>query len=72
MHLWVQDTQYTWKWMVNGPAVTARNYRVEWWNTYTTSSPVTLTQTISSNGSLVLTLPAALSDDVAVKIYKIN
>ncbi len=82
MRLWVQNTQHSWKRVVNGPAVTAvtgtltipnvpaGSYRVEWWNTYATSSPIFLTQTVTSNGSLVLTLPAALADDVAVKIYK--
>ncbi len=84
IHLWVQNTQHTWKRVVNGPAVTGVNgsvtlanvaagsYKVEWWNTYVTSNPVFLTQTLTSNGSLVLTLPAALSDDVAVKITKIQ
>jgi hypothetical protein len=84
MHLWIQNTQHTWKRVVNGPGVTAvsgtvtipnvapGSYRVEWWNTYAVSNPVFLTQTLSSNGSLVLSLPAALSNDVAVKISKIQ
>jgi hypothetical protein len=84
MHLWIQNTQHTWKRVVNGPGVTAvsgtvtipnvaaGSYRVEWWNTYSVSNPVFLTQTLSSNGSLVLSLPAALSNDVAVKISKIQ
>ncbi len=83
MHLWIQNTQHNWKQVVNGPAisavngtvtipnVTAGSYRVEWWNTYAASNPVFLTQTLTSNGSLVLTLPAALADDVAVKITKL-
>gem|GEM_PF-1002487 len=82
MHLWVQNTQHTWKRVVNGPAVsavtgtltipnvTSGSYRVEWWNPYATSSPIILTQTVTSNGSLILSLPAALADDVALKIYK--
>lgn len=82
MHLWVQNTQHNWKQVVNGPAITQVNgaitipnvasgsYRVEWWNTYATSNPIFLTQTLTSAGSLALTLPAALTDDVAVKIYK--
>ncbi|HEX7434549.1 MAG TPA: hypothetical protein VF326_12930, partial [Anaerolineaceae bacterium] len=83
MHLWVQNTQHNWKQVVNGPVVTpaggtvtipnvtAGSYRVEWWNTYATSNPTFLTQTLSSNGSLVLTLPASLGDDVAVKITRL-
>lgn len=82
MHLWVQNAQHTWRRVINGPAVTAVSgtvsipnvptgtYTVEWWNTYTTSNPVFKTQTVNSNGSLVLTLPNALADDVAVKITK--
>ncbi len=84
MHLWVQNTQHTWERVVNGPAVTgvsgtitlpnvaAGSYKVEWWNTYATSNPVFLTQTLASNGSLVLTLPVSLTDDLAVKINKIQ
>jgi hypothetical protein len=37
-----------------------------------TSNQVFLTQTVSSNGTLVLTLPNALTDDVAVKISPLN
>jgi len=82
MHLWVQNTQHTWKAVVAGtpitavsgtitiPNVPAGSYHVEWWNPYAASNPIFLTQTLTANGSLVLTLPAALSDDVAVKIYK--
>ena len=86
MHLWVQNTQHNWKQVVNGPAITpapagaaitipnvvSGSYRVEWWNTYSTSNPIFLTQTLTSNGSLVITLPAALADDVGVKIFKIK
>jgi hypothetical protein len=82
MHLWIQNTQHTWKRVVNGPAITAVNgtvtipnvaagsYKVEWWNTYATTNPVIKTETINSNGSLTLTLPSALADDIAVKITK--
>jgi hypothetical protein len=84
MHLWIQNTQHTWKRAVAGtppaavngtitiPNVAAGSYKVEWWNTYTTSNPVFSTQTVSANGSLVLSLPSALSEDVAVKISKIG
>jgi hypothetical protein len=83
MHLWVENTQHTWRNVVYGVAVTpvsgtitipnvaAGSCHVEWWNTYATTNPVFLTQTVPSNGSLVLTLPAALSDDVAIKINKV-
>ncbi len=82
MHLWVQNAQHTWKSVVSGQSVAAINgtvtipnvatgsYRVEWWNTYNTSNPVIKTETINSNGSLTLTLPSGLSDDIAVKITK--
>jgi hypothetical protein len=85
MHLWIQNLEHSWKRVVNGPAVTAvsgsvsignvaaGSYRVEWWNPYATSNPVFLTQTVSANGgSLVLSLPAPLADDVAVKISRIQ
>jgi hypothetical protein len=83
MHLWIQNTQHSWRKVVYGVAVTpvsgtitlpnvaSGSYKVEWWNTYATSNPIFLTQTVSSNGSLVLTLPAALSDDVGIKITKL-
>lgn len=82
MHLWVQNTQHTWKRVVYGQSITPvsgsftlpdvppGNYTVQWWNTYATDNPVFLTQTVASNGSLTLTLPALLSDDVAVKISR--
>ena len=83
MHLWIQNTQHNWKQVVNGPAptpvsgtitlpnVASGNYKVEWWNTYSKTNPIFLTQTITANGSLTITLPAALADDEAVKIRKI-
>jgi hypothetical protein len=83
MHLWVQNKAHTWKRVVNGPAispltgtVTLRNvpsgtYHISWWNTYATTNPVFLTQDLASvSGTLVLTLPAPLTDDVAVKIQR--
>lgn len=83
LHLWIQNTQHTWKQVVNGPAVTPvsgtitipnlaeGNYRIEWWNTYTVASPIISTQTVNCSGSLTVALPAPLSDDIAVKISKI-
>jgi hypothetical protein len=82
MHLWIQNTQHTWKRVVHGPAITpiagavtilavpTGNYTVQWWNTYATNNPVFLTQTLVSDGVLTLTLPYPLSDDVAVKITR--
>jgi hypothetical protein len=84
MHLWVQNVQHTWKRVVNGPPVTpvsgtitipnvaAGTYKIEWWNTYATTNPIFLTQTVTSNGTLTLTLPSSLLDDVGVKIYKLQ
>lgn len=83
MHLWIQNTQHTWKRVVHGPAITpvtgtvtilnvpAGSYTVQWWNTYATSNPIFLTQTVVANGSLTLALPNALADDVAVKITRL-
>jgi hypothetical protein len=83
MHLWIQNRLHTWKRVINGPAIPAIGgtitlpnaadgaYQVEWWDTYQTSNPVFLTQQVSaSGGSLVLSLPSALSSDVAVKIQR--
>jgi hypothetical protein len=70
--------------VVNGPPVTpvsgtitipnvaAGTYKIEWWNTYATTNPIFLTQTVTSNGTLTLTLPSSLLDDVGVKIYKLQ
>jgi hypothetical protein len=83
MHLWIQNKQHTWKRVVNGPAipsisgtVTIQNvpsgqYRVEWWDTYTTSNPIFRTETLTANGNLTLTLPNALTTDVAVKVQRL-
>ena len=81
MHLWVQNMQHTWKRVVSGRAISAVNgtitlpnvngeYTVEWWDTKTATNPVLKTETVTASGSLVLTLPSALSDDVGVKIVK--
>jgi hypothetical protein len=83
MHLWIQNTQHTWKRVVAGssiapvsgtltvPDVATGRYQVEWWNTYSTSDPIMHSETITSDGSLTLTLPAAVSDDIAVKIKRL-
>ena len=80
MHLWVQNLQHTWKNVVHGttitpisgtitiPNVEAGSYQVEWWDTYQVSDPIFLTQILGSNGSLTLTLPFPLEDDLGVKI----
>jgi hypothetical protein len=83
-HLWIQNTNHTWKRIVYGPpipsisgSITLLNlsdgqYQVEWWDTYETSNPILLTQILSSSGGLTLTLPNGLMDDIAVKIFKIQ
>ncbi|MBI5650293.1 MAG: DUF5060 domain-containing protein [Chloroflexi bacterium] len=79
-HLWIAHSDHTWRNVVNRvaiapiastitiPGFASGAYRVTWWNTNTATNPIFLTQTLTANGSLVLTLPSALSDDVAVKI----
>ena len=83
MHLWIQNTQHTWKKVVAGspvsavsgsislPDVPSGRYQVEWWNTYSENNPVFHTETMTSDGSLIINLPAAISDDVAVKIRRL-
>ncbi|MCL5996636.1 MAG: hypothetical protein M1546_11370 [Chloroflexi bacterium] len=84
MHLWVQNTQHTWKRVVNGPAIPAitgtitipnvpvGRYRVTWWDTYSTTNPIFLTQqTYVAAQELVLALPAPLKTDVGIKIERI-
>jgi hypothetical protein len=85
MHLWLQNTEHTWKRIVDGQPITAIDgfisilsvpdgtYQVEWWDTYKTSSPVFQTETVeASRGKLDLNLPAPLSSDVAVQIKRIS
>jgi outer membrane protein assembly factor BamB len=83
MHLWIQNRLHTWKRVINGPgipdisgSITIPNaadgtYQVEWWDTYKTTNPVFLSQQVNvSGGSLVISLPAPLTSDVAVKIQR--
>ncbi len=79
-HLWIAHSDHTWKNVVNNLAITPATgnitipnfpsgaYRVTWWNTNLAANQIFLTQTVNSNGSLTLTLPNALTTDVAVKI----
>ena len=84
MHLWVQNTQHTWKRVIAGaailpisgtitlPNVPAGTYQVTWWNTYSSSNPVMRTEQVAaSGGSLTLTLPQPLMDDIAVKVERL-
>jgi hypothetical protein len=84
MHLWVQNTQHTWKRVISGPAISpvsgtitlpnvpAGTYQVTWWNTYSLTNPVIRTdQMATSGGSLTLTLPQPLTDDTAVKVERL-
>lgn len=83
-HLWIANIDHTWTNVINHASIApasgtitltgmrAGSYQVKWWNTNLTSNQVFLTQTVSSNGALVLTLPNALTDDVAVKISPLN
>ncbi len=83
MHLWIQNTQHTWKKVVAGSSISplsgsvtlsqvpAGRYQVEWWNTYLESNAIFHTETVTSDGSLSLSLPAAIRDDVALKIKRL-
>jgi hypothetical protein len=83
MHLWIQNMEHTWKNMVAGTPISpvsgsltlhevpVGRYAVEWWNTYTEDEPVFHTETITSDGSLILNLPTEVSDDIAVKIKRL-
>ena len=80
MHLWAQNTQHTWQRVVSGTLISPVNgvitltnmpnaaYQVTWWNTYSATEPIFLTQTIPASGTLSLTLPSPLQDDVGIKI----
>ncbi len=84
MHLWVQNTQHTWKRVVSGaaiapvsgtvtlPNVSAGAYQVTWWNTYSLDNPVIRTEQVAaSGGSLTLKLPQPLADDIAIKVQRL-
>jgi hypothetical protein len=83
MHLWIQNRLHTWKRVISGTAIPGISgtitvpdaadgtYEIEWWDTYKTSGQVfQIQQVTASGGSLVLTLPSALTSDVAVKIKR--
>jgi hypothetical protein len=81
-HLWIQNKQHTWKNVVDGVTITpvggiitipdmpAGTYKVDWWDTYAESTPIFHTDIVEiiDPGDLVMTLPSAISDDVAVKL----
>jgi hypothetical protein len=81
-HIWIQNTQHTWKNVVAGadipavdgtitlPNMPAGSYQVTWWDTYKTESPTISTETIASDGALTLKLPQPLGRDVAVKVER--
>ena len=82
-HLWVQNRQHTWRAAVDGariapisgqimlPEMPPATYRVEWWDTYADTDALIKTESITSNGGmLILTLPAPLTKDIAVKITR--
>jgi uncharacterized repeat protein (TIGR01451 family) len=81
-HLWIQNRNHTWKNAVDGvpvpplsgiitiPGLRPGLYTVEWWDAYT--GGVTRSETARATADLVLTLPVALSSDVAVKVFWVN
>jgi len=53
------------------PEIPPGTYRLEWWDTYADEEPVIKTETVASNGGmLILTLPQPLVKDIAVKITR--
>ena len=84
MHLWVQNTQHTWKAVIAGqtikpvtgsitlPQVAAGTYEVTWWDTHKAKDQIIATQTVTPNGKgeLVLQLPRVLADDMGVKLIR--
>lgn len=85
MHLWIQNSQHTWKRIVDGQSIPAVNgqvsivavpdgtYQIEWWDTYASSNPIVLTETVdASGGTLALDLHSPLSSDIAVKINRLS
>ncbi len=83
-HLWIQNRAHTWDRVVNQqdvPAVSgiitlrgmkAGAYRVEWWETAPTKTPITHIETLTATDTLRLTLPAPLKTDVAVQVTLIQ
>lgn len=81
-HLWIQNRNHTWKNAVEGVPIPALSgtvtvpglcpglYTVEWWDTRTNAT--IKAEAISAAPDLVLTLPFALSDDVAVKVFWVD
>jgi uncharacterized repeat protein (TIGR01451 family) len=81
-HLWIQNENHTWKNVVDGVSVPALTgnitipglppglYVVEWWDTYT--GMVIESEMVQAAPDLVLTLPAPLGSDVAVKAFQID
>ena len=83
-YLWIQNMAHTWRAVVDGqnipalpgkvilPDMAAGSYQVQWWDTYAAGGKVTKTETVTagSDGLLVLTLPAPLASDLAVKINR--
>lgn len=84
MHLWIQNTQHTWKRVVAGtpmpavagsvviPNVSRGSYCVTWWNTYSVEDALFLTQRLDATDALTLTLPSPLKDDVGVQVRRLS
>lgn len=82
-HLWIQNPGHVWSNVVAGKAATPLEgtiqlamppgrYRVEWWDPYRTRDPIFKTETVTVKSGLMLTLPARLESDVAVKIERFD
>ena len=83
MHLWVQNTEHTWKRVVAGQSIkpvtgtiTLANapgtYTVTWWDTRSAAGRMIATQqaVANSRNELVLQLPSLLANDVGLKLLR--
>ncbi len=84
MHVWVQNRNHTWKRVISGAVGAPISgslviaglpngvYTVTWWNPYSVSAPIFLTQTFGvASSALTIPLPAPLQTDVALKVERL-
>jgi len=84
MHAWAQNRNHTWKRVISDtvgapisgsiaiPNLPGGVYTITWWNPYSVTQAIFLTQTISVQATTTVTLylPAPLQADVAFKLER--